>query len=239
MLAARRDLHAGFLHRLARLQRHEPRQLVLARLQDVRGLHQHGAAGGGQRSLPIGQGFGRGLDGPLGLGLVRPGGGSEYLRRVRGVHYLRGLAGVCGDPLAADEVQGFYLRFDQESSSWKNACLLSLPDPRPFYEPAYATSFSRRRSPTEIPTTSPALSVKSSSGTIPVPVIRKAPPGKASSLPEIGRKLLRGALHLRSIHLVLEDDARPPRRMLMVMRRSRIESGPQRTMPGPREQEPS
>src|SRR5215213_4822921 len=112
MLAARpTSMRASFIGLPA--QRHELRQLVLARLDDVRGLHQDDAAGGGQRSLPIGQGFGRGLYGPLRLLLVGSGGGTEYLGRVRGVHYLRGLARVCGDPLTAYEVQGFYLRFDQ------------------------------------------------------------------------------------------------------------------------------
>ena len=37
--------------------------------------------------------------------IVNPSNPSEVLGRVRGVHYLRGLARVCGDPLAADEVQ--------------------------------------------------------------------------------------------------------------------------------------
>jgi hypothetical protein len=45
------------------------------------------------------------------------------------------------------------------------------------------TSFSRTSSPTEISTRSPGVNVNSSSGTRLVPVIRKAPVGKESSLP--------------------------------------------------------
>ena len=80
------------------------------------------------------------------------------------------------------------------------------PPPRMRLEVRHgSTSFSRVSSPIVMRTRSPRSSEKSSGGTMPVPVMRKTPCGKSSSLPQVVDQFLQRALDPRRACLAGED----------------------------------